>query len=56
MMESVTSFRFESHMIMAFCDEGYGDDVQRKFEKREKKEMVEKQKINLVFATLSLYF
>lgn len=36
MMETITSFRFESHMMRAFSDEEQGDDVQRKFVKKEK--------------------
>lgn len=56
MMESITSFRFESHKIRAFSEEGQGDDVQKKIKKTKRKELVGEKKINLIFATLSLYF
>lgn len=55
-MESITSFRFVSHKIRAFSEEGQGDDVQKKIKKRKRKELVGKKKLNLIFATLSLYF
>lgn len=43
MMESITSFRFESHKIRAFSDEGQGDDVPKKNKKRKRKELVGKK-------------
>lgn len=44
MMESITSFRFESHKIRAFSEEGQGDDVQIKLKRRKGKNWLGKKK------------
>lgn len=56
MTESITSFRFESHMIKPFSDEGQGEDVQRKCEKRKRKELAGGKKKNLNFFHFELAF
>lgn len=56
MMESITSFRFESHKIRAFSEEGQGDDVQKKIKKTKRKELVGEKKNKLNFCHLELVF